>query len=169
MWKDIKDYEGLYQVSTDGRVQRIYKNGKTKELKNRVGVYYSVSLCKKGIKKSYNVHRLVAETFLDQPDGKNEVNHIDGNKYNNNLSNLEWVSQKENLIHAMEILNHFPWGKAPRKVKCLDKETGELIREFNSLSDASKSVGLASARNSITLACQGYQKTAYGYKWEYAD
>lgn len=169
MWKDIKDYEGLYQVSDDGRVRRIYKNGNTKELKNREGIYYTVSLCKKGIKKSFNVHRLVAETFLGIPDDKCEVNHKDGNKLNNNLSNLEWVTQHENLLHAIQVLNHYPWGKPPRKVRCIDIDTGNVVQEFRSVSDASKAIGSISARSSITLACQGYQKSAYGYKWEYAD
>lgn len=170
MWKDIKGYEGLYQVSDDGHVRRILKGGRTKILKNRPnGKYFTVCLSKKCEKKAFAVHRLVAETFLDNPMGKREVNHKDGDKHNNDANNLEWVTQRENLIHAMEQLNHFPWGKPARKIRCLDAETGEEIAQFHSLSDAAKAIGKASARNSITLVCQGYQQTAYGYKWEYAD
>lgn len=172
MWKDIKGYEGYYQVSDDGHVRRILKDGSTKVLKNRknrAAKYYTVCLSKNCEKKAFNVHRLVAETFLGVPDGALEVNHKDGDKLNNNLDNLEWVTQKENLIHAMEKLNHFPWGKPARKVRCLDKETGEVVAEYHSLSEASKAVGKVSARNSISLVCQGYAPTAYGYKWEYAE
>lgn len=170
MWKDIKDYEGLYQVSDEGYVRRILKDGSTKLLKNRPnGKYYTVCLSKKCEKKGFNVHRLVAETFLEKPEGKSEVNHKDGDKHNNHISNLEWVTPKENLIHAMEQLNHFPWGKPARKVNAIDIESGEVIAQFHSLSDAAKSVGKVSARNSISLVCQGYQQTAYGFRWEYAD
>lgn len=66
-------------------------------------------------------------------------------------------------------MNRIPWGKPPKKVKCLDIESGDVIAEYDSLSEASKSVGKASARASISLVCQGLQQTAYGYKWEYAD
>ena len=169
MWKDIKDYDGIYQVSDDGQVRRILKGGRTKPVKCKDGLYYTVSLSKNGKYTSFNVHRLVAEAFLERPVGTTEVNHKDGDKHNNNLENLEWVTQKENLIHAMQQLNHFPWGKPPKKVRCLDKDTGELVAEFNSISDAARSLGNTGNRSGITLVCQGYQKSAYGYRWEYAD
>ena len=61
------------------------------------------------------------------------------------------------------------WGKAPRKIKCLDPETKEVVAEYSSISDAARSIGKMSARTSITFVCQGLQNTAYGYIWEYAD
>lgn len=170
MWKDIKGYEGYYQVSDEGQIQRILKDGRTKTVKNRPnGKYYTVCLSKKGEKFTYAVHRLVAETFLGLPEERMEVNHKDGNKKNNRLENLEWVTQTENRIHAMEELNHFPFGKPARKINQLDPNTGEVIAHYHSLSDAAKAVGKISARSSISLVCQGYQQTAYGSKWEYAD
>lgn len=170
MWKDIKGYEGLYQVSDDGRVRRFYANGRTKELKNRPSAnYYTVSLCKKCIKKTCAVHRLVAETFLVRPEGTTEVNHKDGNKLNNHVDNLEWVTQKRNKEHAINELGHNPFGKPPRKVNCIDPLTDRLVAEYKSVTDAAKSVGKMSARAPITMVCQGYQQTAYGYKWEYAE
>ena len=172
MWKDIKGYEGYYQVSSDGEIRRMLAHGRTRIVKNRLNpksLYYSVSLSKKCTRKSFAVHRLVAEAFIPNNENKREVNHIDGNKLNNKVSNLEWVTQKENLVHAMEKLNHYPWGKPARQVRCMDIETNETIKEFHSLSEASKFIGKASARQNISLACQGLVNSAYGYKWEYKE
>ena len=169
MWKDIKGYEGLYQVSDEGYVRRILSDGKYRTLKNRDGLYYTVSLSAKCVKKSHAVHRLVAEMFLPKPEGTTEVNHKDGDKHNNRVENLEWVTQKQNCRHMIETLNKNPFGKAPKKVKCIDPLTEDVIEEFKSITDASKWIGKMSARASIIHVCQGYQPTAYGYRWEYAD
>jgi hypothetical protein len=168
MWKDVKGYEGLYQVSDKGEVRRLLYN-KTRPVKPRDGQYNTVTLSKNGIKKSHAIHRMVAEAFLERPQGATEVNHKDGVKHHNNVENLEWVTQRENRLHAMNELNHFPFGKPARKVKCINADTGELIQEFPSLADAARAVGKMSARTGITLVCQGMQNKAYGYKWEYAD
>jgi hypothetical protein len=111
IWKEIKGYEGLYQVSNLGRVKSLSKvkelyngglyNTKDKILTPRISNgYISVSLHKhnKGITKL--IHRLVAEAFIPNPEGKPQVNHIDGNKTNNILSNLEWNTRSENIQHA---------------------------------------------------------------------
>ena len=168
MWLDIKDYEGYYQISDEGKVRRILNGGSTREIKNRDGLYYTVSLSKNGVKKSHNVHRLVAEHFLYRPEGTTEVNHKDGNKHNNNVNNLEWVTQKNNLLHAMNTLGVHPFGKPPRRVKCYDLE-GNFITEYPSVSAAARSTGKRNARVGITLSCQGEYKTAHGYIWQYAD
>lgn len=167
MWKDIKGYEGLYQISDEGHVRRILKNG-TKTLKDRDGLYHTVSLSNKCEKKTFAIHRLVAEHFLERPDGATEVNHKDGNKHNNHVSNLEWVTQAQNRSHAMKELGRHPFGKAPRKVKCYDPD-GNFVKEYESVSEASRAVGTAYSRVGITMACKGEYKTAYGYRWEYAD
>lgn len=169
MWKDIKGYEGLYQISDSGEVRRLCKGGGTRTIKHREGQYPTVSLSRNGKPKSYSVHRLVAEHFLERKEGQDEVNHKDGNKWNNRADNLEWVSQRENLLHAMANLKHFPFGKAPRKVRCIDKDTGEVVTEFYSIAEAARVFGKAGLRTSITMCCQGLQQTAYGYRWEYAD
>lgn len=170
MWKPVVGYEGLYEVSDQGEVRRILKDGRTRPMKIYKGnKYHTVCLCKNGVGTTSNVHRLVAEAFIGKSEKKKEINHKDGNKHNNRADNLEWVTQRENLIHAMETLNHFPYGKPARKVRCINPNTNEIIAEFPSLASAAKAVGKISARASITHVCQGYQGQAYGFKWEYAD
>ena len=101
IWRDVVGYEGLYQVSNFGRVKSFQKN-KVKILKSNVGIggYLRVILCKDFDKKNCFVHVLVAKAFIPNPEGKKQVNHRDGNKENNLVSNLEWMTPKENIKHA---------------------------------------------------------------------
>lgn len=118
VWADIKGFEGYYQISSYGRVRsldryvpdcfgskRIAKGQILKPYKTPKG-YMKITLYKdsKKVYRKCRVHRLVAETFLDNKDNLPEVNHKDGNKANNNLSNLEWCTQKENLEHARAMM-----------------------------------------------------------------
>ena len=100
-WRDVAGYEGLYQVSNCGRVKSFQKD-KIKILKSSVSPfgYLRVVLCKDFNKKNRFVHVLVAQAFIPNPDNKPQVNHIDGNKKNNHVSNLEWMTRSENIIHA---------------------------------------------------------------------
>jgi hypothetical protein len=113
IWKEIKSYEGLYEVSIDGKVRSVDRIGrcghhgtllyKGKELSPAIGThgYKGLTLSKHGKVKSYLVHRLVASTFCDGCDSNNkEVNHIDGDKLNNHASNLEWVTPSYNTKHG---------------------------------------------------------------------
>jgi len=105
-WKDIKDYEGHYKISNLGRVKNVKRNNNryNKLLKLKKGTdkykYYHISLFKNGLCKEVSIHRLVAQAFIPNPDNKPEVNHIDGNKVNNKIDNLEWCTHKENFKHA---------------------------------------------------------------------
>ena len=102
-WRDVVGYEGLYQVSNFGRVKSFQKN-KVKILKSNLGIggYLRVVLCKNEKKKNRFVHVLVAKAFITNPENKTQVNHRDGNKKNNHVSNLEWVTPKENIEHAFK-------------------------------------------------------------------
>lgn len=98
IWKDIKGYENLYKISNFGNVKN--KDNKIIKQFDNQG-YLCVDLSKKNIRKHYRVHRLVMCNFNDNNNHKLDINHIDGNKYNNRLDNLEWCTRKENLIHAV--------------------------------------------------------------------
>lgn len=99
VWKDIEGYEGIYQVSSFGRVKS-FKGGREKFLKVALKTNY-VALCGEptNAPKAYMVHRLVAIAFIPNPENKPEVNHKDFNRSNNNVNNLEWNTRRENLEH----------------------------------------------------------------------
>jgi hypothetical protein len=105
-WREIKDFEGIYEVSNFGNVRSLMsKKDGFRNLKlsaNNTG-YFMVRPHKGGLGKTCKVHRLVAETFIPNPYNKRTVNHIDGNKTNNHVSNLEWSTHSENTQHAYDI------------------------------------------------------------------
>ncbi len=126
IWRDIADYGGKYQVSNFARVRSLYR-GKTKLIKPDIihTGYLRVTLYKDGKTKSHYVHVLVAQAFIPNPEGKRQVNHIDGDKNNNCVSNLEWVTPAENIHHAFET--------GLRKIGCEHfraKFTAEQVREI---------------------------------------
>lgn len=156
IWKDIEDFEGLYQISNYGRVKsfpRHVGNGRARRMLtkrilapavNRNG-YYNVVLSNNAINKTKSVHRLIAIAFIPNPENKPFINHIDGIKTNNDISNLEWVTCSENHKHAYDVLNRKrnqpQLGKKGAKchasiVRYLYNLEGELIREFESARDA---------------------------------
>lgn len=102
-WRDIKGFKGLYQVSNTGLVRSIrLKPYKVLSLSIKPNGYVRVTLSKGGLDKSKYIHRLVAEAFLPNPEGKPQVNHKDRNKLNNSKSNLEWMTSRENIRHARD-------------------------------------------------------------------
>ena len=153
-WKDIEGYEGLYQISSLGRVKSLnYKHtGKEKILepiKNRYG-YLQVNLWKNGKGKTNRVNRLVAESFIPNPEGKPEVDHINKIKTDNMVSNLRWVTSIENKNNGQS-----------KKVICV--ETGVI---YTSVMEAQRQTG---ANNShIIQCCKGKKyKTTNGFHWQY--
>lgn len=106
VWKDVKGYEGIYKVSNFGRVKSLGNEFSRKERLLKPSLqskgYLTVVLQKNGIRNMVLVHRLVAEYFVSNPLNKPQVNHINGVKTDNNIENLEWVSHRENLDHAIK-------------------------------------------------------------------
>jgi len=156
IWKDIKGYEGLYQVSNLGRVK-----SKRKILKAINGEYLKVGLSKNGIQKTLYVHRLVAETFLGE--NKLQVNHKDEDKHNNNIENLEFVTHKENMNYGTK-QNRESIIKTKYHVNQYDKN-GNFIKQWYNLRDIVMNTKYK--KENIQYCCLGKYKYAYGYKWEY--
>lgn len=188
MWKDIKNYEGLYQVSNLGRVRSIdriitlkHKSGKLMNVLTKGKViaatdnghgYLITGLSKNNKRKNYYVHRLVAETFIENINNKKEVNHKNGDKNNNNVENLEWVTPKENQIHSSKVLNTkynltgLNKSREKQKVKVdMFDLNNNFIKSFNSISEASREVKISPSV--ICGCCKGIYKTGGGFVWKY--
>lgn len=187
IWKDIKNFEKIYQVSNFGRIRSLdrmiinsnlnksyFKKGQLLKqhysLKNQKG-YLQVSLWKNGTRKECKVHRLVAEAFIPNFENKQEVNHIDGNKNNNCVNNLEWCNGLENIHHAIKN-NLFTNEGKQRQIKAISKTiiqydlNNNFIKQWPSMKEAERHLGIASS--SICHCCKGDYKTAGGYLWRYS-
>ena len=168
-WKAISGYEGIYEVSDLGRVKSL-KFWKEKILKpKKTNGYLLVSLYKDGHTKQLLVHRLVAEAFIPNPQGLETVNHKDEVKTNNVASNLEWMSQKDNLNYgtrnkrAGEALINHP--KESKQVQKFDKQ-GNILATFPSINEALRVTGID--KGNISKCCLGKLKSAGGYVWKYS-
>lgn len=123
--KDVPEYEGIYAVTKNGKVWSYTKNNRSGKIHNGKylkeiigdGRYLTVNLSKQGKHRIFYIHRLIAMTFIKNPENKREVNHIDGNKINNNVKNLEWSTRKENNDHAIKTGLHDQWGEKNKKAK----------------------------------------------------
>ena len=162
IWKDKKDYEGLYQVSNWGRIKSI-KFGKEKILKlnKDKDSYLQVTLCKNNIKKVYKVHRLVAEAFLPNSDNLPQVNHKDEDKTNNNVENLEWCDSLYNVRYGTGIERRSKKRSKPVLQYTLD---GEFVREWPSIMECGRN---GYSQGNIWICCQGKRQTHKGFRWSY--
>ncbi|EOD6067791.1 HNH endonuclease [Acinetobacter baumannii] len=124
-----------------------------------------VTLCHEGVRKNKRVHRLLAEAFLPNPQNKAHINHVDGNKLNNSLSNLEWSTPRENTNHSIKMGFHDPTTLRNREIVQLDKETKTVVAEFPSLHEAGRSTGIV--WQNIWKVCDGRRKSAGGFAWAY--
>lgn len=187
IWKPVKGYEGLYEVSNLGKVRsldhickyRIKGYVITKLIEGRIlnnhlatiG-YYILGLHKDKKSRFVYVHRLVAEAFIENPNGYRYINHKDEDKTNNRVDNLEWCTQKHNLNWGTSRARLSASRKANphnnRRIAQLSLD-GSLIKVFNSAADAAEAMGVRYP--SIIGCCRGYvgHKTCSGYKWRYAD
>lgn len=101
-WYSVSGYEGLYEINRNGQIRSLQKKYYQKQITQRIdrGGYITVRLSKEGISKTFLLHRLLILEFIPNPNNKPFVNHINGNKLDNSLENLEWVTHRENVIHA---------------------------------------------------------------------
>ena len=161
IWCPIKGYESLYEVSDQGRVRSL-KFGKErilKQLRTPKG-YLTVGLYKNGEDKRCYVHRLVAKTFIPNPDNLPEVNHKDENKTNNSVQNLEWCDQKYNI-------NYGTRNDRCSKPVLQYTKSGVFVREWKSTHDVQRNLGYF--HNYISYCCTGKRKSAYGFIWKFKD
>ena len=158
-WRDIKGYEGKYMVSNTGKVKSLKYNHTGKEgilegLDNGKG-YLQVELYKDGKGKKYQIHRLVAQAFIPNPDSLPEVNHISEDKLDNRVENLEWCTTQYNVEYSQA-----------KAVIGINKVSG-LILEFPSTREAERCTGIN--HSNITKCCKGKLNSCGGHIWFYAD
>lgn len=168
MWKDIENYEGLYQVNELG------------EIKSRKGIilkpqlhkdgYFQVALYKDGIRKIFYVHRLVAKAFIPNPDNLPEVNHKDENKSNNTVDNLEWCSRIYNCNYGSR--NEREAFTKSNKYNVYDESDKLIVSNgtfktlYQTLKHSAKT--LRTFRDYLAMCARGKVRRAYGYRVEYA-
>lgn len=174
MWRDIRGYEGLYQVSNYGRVRSLdrvieyyqptakklvktlFKGKILKSNFNYGSGHYQVLLCNNGEEKWHQVHVLVAEAFLPNPSNCDIVHHKDHDTSNNRVENLEWLTKEEHDL-----------GHGTEKSKVVYQYTldGDLVAIWASANEAARQLGYS--QGNITMCCQGKRKSHKGYIWSY--
>lgn len=157
MWKDIKGYENIYQINEFGEVKSldryVIKSNGVKEFNkgkllniycNKRNGYLEVHLNKNGFRKCYKIHRLVAETFLNNPLNLKCVNHKDGDILNNRVSNLEWCSYSENLKHSYNVLNRVKNSTNIKRRPCIVTDlTTQIKVRYNSIEETSRNINIS--------------------------
>ncbi len=170
-WKDVFGYEGLYKVSNTGKIFSVKKHIEMK-LQLDVYGYKIVTLYKNKKHKTYKVHRLVAIAFIPNQNKQSQVNHIDENKTNNNVCNLEWCSSNYNANFGNRNKNISKKQKNRiDQVKSVMQITsdGRLVAEFESVREAERKTGIF--RSNIIACCKGKKRypKAGGFVWKYND
>lgn len=168
IWRDIEGYEGLYQVSDKGRVRSL-KYGKEHILKpeRTHNGYLRVNLCKNEKQKHFLVHRLVALTFITNPNNLPDVNHKDENKENNRVENLEWCDCKYNINYGtrtQRIAEKNTNGKLSKPVLQYTLD-GKFVKKWKSVIDVQRNLGYSCGN--ISSCCLGKRKSANGFIWKY--
>lgn len=179
IWKPIKGYEGIYEVSSYGRVRsldRYIRKGnrpyciKGRILKNIKGAYCYVNLHNEdGTAKKYKVHRLVADVFVPNPCNLPQVNHKNENKMDNRAINLEWVTAQQNCNHGTRNQRMSEALKIQPRCKEVEQLTLDYqhINTFPSIKGAARLTGID--HTCISLCCRGKTKSAGGYRWKFKE
>lgn len=168
VWKDIQNYENLYQVSNLGNVRSI-RNGKVanKTLKKHKHGYLHVELFKNGKSKMFLVHRLVAIAFIENPHNYKTINHKDECRTNNNVLNLEWCTQSYNMKYSYEKhKGEFKAYKRDVPIKQLSIN-GDFVKIWKNTIEIKQKEN--KHPSSIWDCCLGKRQTAYGYKWAFCS
>ena len=184
IWKDIAEYEGVYQVSNLGGIRSLERTvsfgsqvrtipASIRKLKRKSGGYLFVQLSKNSNQKCFHVHRLVAYAFCCGYADNAQVNHIDGNRENNKYTNLEWCSRSENQKHAYRQLKRKcymtgRYGSLSNRAKPIIQLSlnGEFIRNWDCAATVEKELGLS--ESNIRMCLYGKTTQSHGYKWVYA-
>lgn len=163
-----------YQIGSCGNI-RNKNNGRINVPfdRNRTGYIRAILFDGNGGKKRYFVHRLVAQAFIPNPENKPQVNHIDGDKTNNCVENLEWATRSENMRHAFDVLDRKTWNTGNHGKKCpfskliLQIKDNKIIAEFYGADEAERETGIN--KSTISKCCRRvkYFHTAGGYEWKY--
>ena len=169
IWRPVVGYEDCYMVSSLGRVKSL-GNGKSnnskvkilKPSKNKYG-YLKVGLFINGIRKELLIHRLVAQAFIPNTENLPEINHIDENKENNCVDNLEWCTTKYNCNYGTRTER-----SRIKRLKPILQFTkiGEFVRKWDSAMQVERELGFY--QTNITRCCKGKLKSTHNYKWGYA-
>lgn len=174
IWKNIKGYEGFYQISDMGCVKSlertvIKKDGRKQTVKERIlkpamtkDGYLMTYLCSSQKRKWFRVHRLVCEAFHENPDGKTQVNHINENKTDNRACNLEWCTVKENNNHGTRNARIAETLSKPIGQYTID---GEFVKVWSSVMEAQRQAGFDCGH--ISSVANGKRKTHKGFVWKY--
>jgi len=172
-WKDIKGYEGRYQISNRGAVKSMpfmktsklcgtFKTGeKIRKVSTNQKGYKSVDLYSGDASERRLVHRLVADAFIPNEKEASQVNHKDGDPSNNEVSNLEWVTASENALHSFGVL-----GRTPSRQRAVEQlKDGAVVTTYKSIMEASRD---GFSQQNISSVCAGKRKTCGGFEWRYA-
>lgn len=177
IWKPVKNYEGLYEVSSYGNVRsldrvinyndgrKFYYKGQIRKIKKRPNGYLFCELWKNTKPKTFNVHRLVAQAFIPNPNNLPQVNHRDENKTNNCVDNLEWCDSKYNMNYGTARQRMAE--KLSMSVLQIDINTGQVVSEYPSAAEAGRKNGFS--QGGISDCCNGKSKTYKGFKWLYKE
>lgn len=170
-WKAVEGTKGMIEVSSDGRVRSLLRGTPyiLKTQKDSKG-YHRLRVTIEREKKSFKLHRMVAQAFVPNPEGLPQVNHIDGNKSNNNVSNLEWISNTDNAHHAIanglwESVYAGAMAENERRKKAIIAKKGEETIAFSSISDAERYFG----SRHITDVLKGKRQRVKGWTFSYVE